>query len=190
MLYCPYLRICGLSQDAGDGVGVTTERVDVHLGPHVPHPRRRVPAATEQDVQCGVERQVVDSAKVAVVVADDLVVLQVPALDLPVLAAGEEIRLATGDGQAAHHAHVSRQRQLEFPAGQIPDFDDAVRGASGKPLVARLNGAAANPAHVAGYDAVQLPGCVPRGLGHRGWPPDSQLAASSTAHCRLHHHRA
>jgi len=136
------------------------------------------------------ERQVINGAQMTVIVTDDLVVLQVPALDLPVLAAGEEVGLAAGDGQAAHHAHMTRQGELQLPAGQVPDLDDAVRGAGGEPLVTRLDGAASDPAHVAGYDAVELPWGVPRGFRHGGGPADGQLAASGPAHRRLHHHRS
>jgi len=51
-----------------------------------------------------------------------LVVFQVPALDLLVLAAGEQVGAAWADGHAAHRADVTRQGQLQLAAGQVPDL--------------------------------------------------------------------
>lgn len=51
-----------------------------------------------------------------------LVVLQIPTLDLLVLAAGEQVRASAADGHAAHRADVSSQGELQFPTGQVPDL--------------------------------------------------------------------
>jgi len=65
---------------------------------------------------------IIDSTKVAVVVPDDLVVLQIPTLDLLVFSTGEQVGAAVADRHAAHRADVSRQGELQFPTGQVPDL--------------------------------------------------------------------
>ena len=64
----------------------------------------------------------VHTAQMAVIVADDLVVLQVPALDSLVLTAGEEVRRPGGDGHSAHCVRVAGQRELQRAGGQVPDL--------------------------------------------------------------------
>lgn len=95
------------------------------------------------------ERQCVDAAEVAVIVADHLVRLQIPAFDHLVLATGEQVRVSWRHGQAAHSADVPRQRQPQRSRSEIPDLDGPVASAAGKPLVSRLDGQAAHPAQVA-----------------------------------------
>ncbi len=51
---------------------MTGQRVDVDLGPHVPHARRRVAAAADQNVDGRVQGEAVDGRKVAVIVSDNL----------------------------------------------------------------------------------------------------------------------
>lgn len=51
-----------------------------------------------------------------------LVILQVPTLDLLVFSTGEQVGAAAADRHATHCADVSRQRELQFPTGQIPDL--------------------------------------------------------------------
>lgn len=80
-----------------------------------------------------------------VVMADDLVRLEVPALDHLVLAAGEEVWMSWGNGQAAHRRDVAREREAEVPRRQIPNLDGAVAGARSEPFVAGLNGQRAHP---------------------------------------------
>lgn len=55
-------------------------------------------------------------------IVPDLVVLQIPTLDLFVLSAGEQVRASAADRHATHRADVSRQRQFQFPTGQVPDL--------------------------------------------------------------------
>ena len=98
--------------------------------------------------------QRVDAGQVAVVVSDDLVCLEVPALDLLVLAGAEEVGVPVGRDDAAHGGDVAGERQLECSRSQIPvwydwmrwggttslpDFDDAIASAGGKPLVAGVD---------------------------------------------------
>ena len=53
--------------------------------------------------------EAIDSAQVAVIVTDDLVHLQVPALDGLILSAGEEIRMLLGKLKCADSIDVSSQ---------------------------------------------------------------------------------
>ena len=76
------LRVRRLGENTGDCVSVSSESVDIDLGPHVPDPGTAVPATGDQHVQRGVECQVVHSRQMPVVVPDHLVVLKVPALNL------------------------------------------------------------------------------------------------------------
>lgn len=58
--------------------------------------------------------QAINGAEVAVILANDLVLLEVPALDLAVLAGGKEVRMAIGDFQCANGVDVAGQCQLEL----------------------------------------------------------------------------
>lgn len=98
----------------------------------------------------------------------DFVVLQIPALDLPILAAAKQIRMLRADGHTAHSAHMTGERELQFAAGQVPDLDHTIASAGGEPLVARLHGDASHPAQMAGDDARQFQGACHLGLGMLG----------------------
>ena len=63
--------------------------------------------------------------------ADNLVLLQVPAADGFVLADGEKVRVARADRQAAHRANVAGEGKLERAGGQVPDLDGPVCRAYG-----------------------------------------------------------
>ena len=74
--------------------------------------------------------------------------------------------MSRAHANATDRAHVTGQRELELTRGQVPDFDDTVSGACGKPLVARVNVNAPHPASMAADDAVKLPRCMPLRFGH------------------------
>ena len=90
------LGVGGLTEHVGHCVGVPGQGVDVHLAAHVPDPGQEVGTLTtgqtlpsggvaatgHENIQRGVERQVVYCREVAVVVTDHLVVLKVPAFHL------------------------------------------------------------------------------------------------------------
>ena len=67
-------------------------------------PDGAISASREQDVQSRVQGAAVDAAQVAVVVPDDLIGLQVPALDHLVVGHGEQIRGRLRDRQPLHCA--------------------------------------------------------------------------------------
>ena len=81
--------------------------MDVGAGPHVPDAGDAVAAAGDEDVEGGVQGEGVDAAEVAVVVADHLVGFEVPAFDHFVFAAGEEVGVARGDGEASDGGDVA-----------------------------------------------------------------------------------
>ena len=131
-----------------------------HLAPHVPHPGGGVPATTDEHIECRVESQIINGAKMSVVVPDHLVVLKIPALNLngkneselnkddsyfthlSILPAGEQIWLPVGDGETSDNGDVASEGDLELAAGQVPDLDHPVRRTCGEPLVSRLDCAA------------------------------------------------
>jgi len=55
-----------------------------------------------------------------------LVLFQIPAHDLFILTAREEVGLAWTDTHTSHSADVACQRQLQRPSGQIPDLETMV----------------------------------------------------------------
>ena len=111
-----------------------------------------VTATREQEVQRGMESARVHAREVPVVVSDDLVDLEVPALDELIVTDREQVGRAFTHGHAADAADVPGERDLERAAGQIPHLDRLVGRARHKPLVARLHGDAAHPAEVARND--------------------------------------
>jgi hypothetical protein len=57
-----------------------------------------------------------------VIMPDDLVRLEVPALDLLVLASREEVRMAVGHGEGADRRNVACERELELAGREVPDL--------------------------------------------------------------------
>mmetsp|Transcript_8387 Transcript_8387/g.21616 ORF Transcript_8387/g.21616 Transcript_8387/m.21616 type:complete len:206 (+) Transcript_8387:550-1167(+) len=155
------LRVGALGQDRTHRAVVARQAVDLSLRPHVPDPAAGIPSPREQDVQRRVEGQGVHAAEVAVVVPDDLVVLQVPALDHLVQPAGKHVRVAVAHGEACHLLDVSRQCQLELARRQVPNFDCPVGGTRDEPFVAGIERQGPHPAEVAADDAVKLPRRMP-----------------------------
>ena len=107
-----------------------------------------------------------DTGKVPVVVANDAVRFQVPALDHLVLPGGEHVRVALGDGEAANGVDVAGQGEEEGVGGgggelgEGPELDGAVGGAGYEELVEGVDGDGADPAEVAGDHGGELPGGV------------------------------
>jgi hypothetical protein len=157
-----------------DGVIVSRQTVHLFLGAHVPYARDSVATARDEQIQLRVQRQTEYARQVAVVVPNDLVRFQIPALDLLVLARRKEVRVAVGKGEAANGRHVPRQRHLQRVVGtgaglgQVPYFDRAVGTAGGKHGVGRVHGNGADPTEVGRQDCGQFPGSVPSGSGNRG----------------------
>lgn len=158
------LRVRLLALDVGDRAPVAGHDVDVAARAHVPHPHGAVAAARDEHVEGRVQRQRVHAAQVAVVVADDPVGLEIPALDHLVLAAREQVRVPRGYGKAADCGYVSGQSEPQVSRGEIPYLDGAVAGAAGEPLVVRLDGQRPDPAQMARDDPHQLPRGMPLGL--------------------------
>ena len=70
-----------LAFDVGDGGRVAREDVYLSLGAHVPHAGGGVSATGDEDVEGGVQVECVHAREVTVVLAYDLVDLEVPAFD-------------------------------------------------------------------------------------------------------------
>mmetsp|Transcript_23117 Transcript_23117/g.34811 ORF Transcript_23117/g.34811 Transcript_23117/m.34811 type:complete len:212 (-) Transcript_23117:32-667(-) len=107
------------------------------------------------------ERNAVHTAQVTMVVSDDHVLLQIPALDFAIFGAREEIRVPVRNGQPSNSADVSGKRQFERTARKIPNFDEAVVARGCEPLVGWIACHCSNPTFVARQDSHQLPRCMP-----------------------------
>ena len=90
---------------------VSAEDVDVASGAHVPDAGDAISTSCDEDIECGVESEGVDTGQVAVVVADHFVGFQVPAFDHFVFGAGEEVRVPWRHGQAAYCGYVACECQ-------------------------------------------------------------------------------
>lgn len=101
--------------------------VDAHFAAHVPHTGGGVPAAGDQDIYGGVERQAVDRRHVAVIIADDLVLFQVPAPHGLVFAAAEQVGIPGTQCDTANRADVSGEGEFEDTGGQVPDLREEER---------------------------------------------------------------
>ena len=152
-----HLRITLLTRHARHRATVPTQHVDLRLGPHVPHTRRRIPPRRHQHVERRVQTQRIDARKMAIVLPHDLVRLQVPALDKLVLPRRKQIRMPLTDGQATHRRNVARQRQLQLARRHVPDLDHPVTRPRREPLIVRVHSDAPHPAEMAGHDTHQSP---------------------------------
>ena len=149
--------------------------------PHIPNTSGRVSSRGNENVQCRMETERVNSGEVSVVMADDLVGFQIPTFDhlrrhilemighLPhdthlVLSAREEIRMPRRDGKSSDSRYMACQRQLQLPRSQIPNLDDTIPCASRKPLVSRFHCHTAYPTEVTRDDAHKFPLWVIRWL--------------------------
>lgn len=72
------LRINRLGSNVNNRILVSREDVDLRLGPHVPHSAHCIPPRSHEDVESRVKGQGVHAAEVAMVLANRLVLLQVP----------------------------------------------------------------------------------------------------------------
>lgn len=88
------LRVGFLALDRGDGALVAAQDVDVGARAHVPDAGDAVAAAGHEHVERRVQCERVHARQMAMIVTDDLVGLQIPALDHFVLATGEEVGVA------------------------------------------------------------------------------------------------
>jgi hypothetical protein len=149
---------------AGDSLNnplVPTEAVDLGLGSDVPDTDRGVAAARDQEIKGGMLRKTVNPTQMPMISPDDLILLQIPAENLLILPAGEEVRVLLGDKHIADIVRVARQRQLELSACQVPEFDRAVVGTRNEPLIGWIDVYRADPAVMTRNHLHQLPWGMP-----------------------------
>ena len=113
------LRVGRLAEERADRVCVAREAGGLDPAPHVPDARGAVPAPGHQHVEGRVQPEAEHAAQVAVVVPDHLVGLEVPALDLLVQGAAEQVRVPVGDGEARDLLDVARQGQAELARREV-----------------------------------------------------------------------
>ena len=112
------------------------------------------------------QRQCITRTQMTMIMANDFVCLQVPALHLLVFTAREQIRMAITHAYASDRTHVTRQRELEAARRQIPYLYNAIAGTCREPLVARIDVHASDPAEMTADHAIQFPWRVPLRLRH------------------------
>lgn len=88
------------------------------------------------------------------VLSDDFVLLQVPALDLLVLASGEEVRMTIRDNKPPHRVDVSCEGYLKLACGQIPELYGSVVAARDEKLIHWVDSQAADPTVVTSNDSL------------------------------------
>jgi len=131
--------------------------MDLRLGAHVPHTRRRIAAGRHDDIERRVQAQRIDTREVPIVLPHDFVRLEIPAFDQLVFTGRKEVRVSVTHREATHGGNVPGERELQLTTRHVPNLDDAVTCARRKPLVVRLHGHTAHPAEVPGNDTHQLP---------------------------------
>lgn len=121
------LRVRALTEERAHRVGVPRQAGGLHPAAHVPDARGAVAPPRDQHVERRVQTHAEDAAEVAVVVADHLVRLQVPALDLLVQGAAEQVRVPGGDREARDLLDVAREGQAELARREVLGFGFATR---------------------------------------------------------------
>mmetsp|Transcript_40194 Transcript_40194/g.94503 ORF Transcript_40194/g.94503 Transcript_40194/m.94503 type:complete len:344 (-) Transcript_40194:432-1463(-) len=154
-----------------DGVVVSREDVDLMFAPHVPDAGDGVASSGHEDVERRVHLEAEDAGEMAVVVADDLVGLEVPTLDHFVLSGGEKVGMARAEDEAAYGTHVAGEGQEEGVvgarggAGKVKNFDGTVGGSGSEHGVGGIDGEGPDPAEVRRENRANFPGSVPRWNG-------------------------
>lgn len=82
------------------------------LRSYVPHSGSGVSPTSYEQVQIRVQSTAKDSGQVTVILADDLILFEIPALNLFILADRKQIRTPGRDTNASHSVDVSRKRQF------------------------------------------------------------------------------
>jgi hypothetical protein len=81
---------------------VSLENVDLGSSSDIPQSDDRVSSASRDEIQRRVLSDAVHAREMAMVIPDDLVLLQIPAFDGLVLTSTEEVRMAMTDHQASN----------------------------------------------------------------------------------------
>lgn len=94
---CHYLRLSCLGSNAINRITMTSQHHYLGLGANVPYTTYTISTSREEKIESGVSGHTVHTAKMAMIIADNLVILQVPAFHCFVFSAREEIRRTRGD---------------------------------------------------------------------------------------------
>ena len=151
------LRFVSLADDGFNGVAVAGKRMHTSLRPHVPDSRRRVTPTGDQQIELRVQRKGENGAQVTVILADDLVLLEVPALNLLILASREQVWVAVRDPERSHSIDVTGEGQLQLALRQVPELDGSIGRSRDEKLVHRIDGKTAHPASVPADHLGELP---------------------------------
>jgi hypothetical protein len=92
-----YLGFITLAKDSFNSVRVSTEAMNLSLRPHIPDTSCSISSTCHKDIKLWMKSQRIDSAEMTVIMSDYLILLEIPAQDLLVLAAREQVRVPRGD---------------------------------------------------------------------------------------------
>ena len=101
-----------------------------------------------------------------VVLADNLVLFQVPTLDLLVLSRREKVGMAIRDCQTSHCIDMASQGYFKLTCGQIPELDRPIVTSRDEKPIHWVDGKTPHPPVVTSNDCFQSPRCVPLWLNH------------------------
>jgi len=158
---CDDLGLVWLANDVFNCICMPSKNVNLGFGAHIPDSGCRISAASNQEVKFWVQSQRICTAQMAMIVSDDFILLQIPAFDHLILAAGEEIWMSIWNCQSSHGVDMSSQRDFQLAVDQIPKLDGPVIWPSCKEFVHGIYSDASYPSCVAAYNSLQLPRRVP-----------------------------
>lgn len=88
-----YLGFITLAEDSFYSIRVSTEAMNLCLRPHVPDTSCSISTTRHKDIKLWMKSQRIDAAEMSVIMSDYLILLEIPAQDLLVLTAREQVRM-------------------------------------------------------------------------------------------------
>jgi hypothetical protein len=88
-----YLGFIILTKDSFYSIRVSSEAMNLCLRPHVPDTSCSISTTCHKDIELWMKSQRIDAAEMAVIMSDNLILLEVPAQYLFVLATREQVRV-------------------------------------------------------------------------------------------------
>ena len=88
-----YLGFITLAKDGLYGIGVTPEAMNLCLSPHVPNTSCSISSTCHKDIEFRMKCQRIDPAEMPVIMSHHLILLEIPAQDLLIFTAREQVRM-------------------------------------------------------------------------------------------------
>jgi len=102
-----------------------------------------------------------NATEMSVILPYHFVDFQIPAFELLVLTAREQIRMAVRDDQASDGVDVAGERDHEFSFREVPELDGAIVATTNEEPIFRIDRNTPDLARVAANNGLKLPGCMP-----------------------------